>query len=394
MNLDHLIFQSKSERDKWSNQIDYYSQLSNLDEPIRIEIVRALNHLRSELGNGFLKSSNYRNPIYYHISNKSLTSIKWIIWLFQSLQSIKVNSTNYKVLIEKLKSSKTALNEGVPFINISNWLHDLNTIFEYEPVVKSTQNPDIKITLKIENVEIFIEVASLQTKENWNALPILVDYILEMVNSHGISYSGIIQRNLNMDEIKEAKAFVSKSIQICLENNEFTELTPEISNGYLHLAFSTLITNEKFNKWIVDKNYKINSIGAPFNTTQDLIDSIENRLEKKMRQIPLGFLGMVALYISPYYWYSLKLTEIINCINQKLNNHFNSNQIIGILLWSDQFEIVKESSCNKILNAHYFEHNLWQAYSRKLVYVENLKYESDKKISNYILSKIINNINK
>lgn len=99
MNLDHKIFNSRKERNRWYNQMDYYLNKPDLDENVKVEVIEALLHLKSEFKKEFLKSSHLHHPLHSKIANKALHSIKWIIWLSQSLKAIKTRSINYQTLI-------------------------------------------------------------------------------------------------------------------------------------------------------------------------------------------------------------------------------------------------------------------------------------------------------
>lgn len=370
-NLNHIIFTSEKARRNWDNQIDYYKTSNSYSKDLRKEAVSAIEYLKEKLGNGFLENCDRWHPIYWKISNKAEHSVKWLIWIASSLKLIEKKAINSIKPIEKLATNQYGKTEGIPFVNLGEWLLQSATIKLEYLKEKSCSTPDIQISCSKTYLTIPIEVTSFYENFEWNNLP-AVSQAISYANKRGLNYSGKLKEKFKIEEYKGLEKEIFESVDKCYDKNGFVSL----SNRFVHLGFSPIDKNIIFNLWTFIHNYSKHKLkGLPIDGSRDLNKAISNRLKSKIKKFKSDKKGVVAINVSYMYFFNLDIERIVEYIKQRPELQKINDLYYGIVIWSDETWAIKENKNIRSNNWNFYQYRLHEGFDRKVIFIWNDRIE-------------------
>lgn len=374
------VFKSANDHYRWEKQKDYALIADGLNENIRKKYYEALVILEKILGRSFLKSSHQNNPMRQMVIEKTEFRIFELIEFADTLKVLETSDINFSELQKKLLMRDKSRQEGIPFVEIAQ--NYINENFKVSFPVENNidKSPDIRVINPDNNETIYIEVSSLNENE---------ERILIRENHYFF--------HENFHYLPPQNSFIGKQ-KIIIKESEYIEISEIIAkakervNLYGEIVY---YSDKRFYFLIAPKNYKnelikiskkdfldidnIEGLPIDFNLTNQII----SKIKKEADQIPIHFNGLLYFPVSPLYF----MTTDINQIIERLENYItNFKSIIGIVIFSKIIDNNKEIQVN--MGKHIYRRKIIKNLSCESLYINNKNAEIS--ISNETLSKIYN----
>jgi hypothetical protein len=334
------VFKEKGDHDKWHKQIEYIEKSDDWSDEEKVEIKDAIIFLSSILSRGFLKNTHYYHPIKHAINNKARHSIKWIVWISQTLKKFKENHKNFEELLDKVKRLDRAKHEGIPFLELADELAKQGFLIDFEPEIPNfNKNPDIKIKNRTNEEELYLEVTYLRDNSKNKTISSNYMALQHYTMGKGVFITGKIFSIISKNEMIEVKQLIDAKIKECVETKKIITIDATEANNLLSIAMGT--NYELLKSWIKSYNkskgderyYEINNIASMnIDLDKDINRIISKKIKNKAKQIPQNKLGMIYLSLNPIFFIGADLAELIIRVKEKLLVLPN---IAFIVLWAD-----------------------------------------------------------
>jgi len=358
------IFHTERDHYKWSKQKEYTCSQENIDEATRKKAVLALEFLEQEFGKHFLKTHSINHPVRQKISNTASWQIEELIEFTDTLQQLKLSDSNYAKLLKKLMGMKSAVEEGIPFVEVAKMCHKqgLDIFFIAEEKIGSVKTPDIKVINKENGETFYIEISTLNDSDdrkninkNYNFFYKEFNYGKPVLPFFGCQKTTIgVAKEEEEKEYAEISKIITDARRRVIENGQIIY--------YSDKRFCFLFApddSENFNEICIQNGinaFNIESLAVDFDDTS----RINNKIGKS-KQIPSGINGLLYVYVSPLFFQTADLVASIERIEANMAKYTN---LLGIVL------------CSKIVDqreqvAHQMGHHL---FARRTI--RNLSCES------------------
>lgn len=358
------IFNTERDHYKWNKQKEYTCSQENIDEAARQEAVLALEFLEQEFGKHFLKTHSINHPVRQKISNTAPWQREELIKFTDTLRQLKLSDSNYAKLLNKLLGMKSAVEEGIPFVEVAQMCHKqgLDIFFVEEEKTNLAKTPDIKVINK-ENGEIFyIEISTLNNSDDRNKVSRDYNFFYQEFN-----YGKPILPFFGWQKIKLGEEKKEEELQYAEIREIISDVRKRANENsqiiyYSDKRFCFLFApddSENFNE-ICKKNginaFNMESLTVSFDETS----RINNKIGKA-KQIPKDNNGLLYIFVSPVFFFASDLSVSIKRIEANIARYSN---LLGIVL------------CSKIVDqreelVHPMENHL---FTRRTI--QNLSFES------------------
>jgi hypothetical protein len=383
MNRNYFkIFKNAEDHYKWEKQKDYALIADGLDESIRKKYYEALVILEKILGRSFLKSSHRNNPMRQMIIEKTEFRIFELIEFAETLKVLETSDINFSELQKKLLMRDKSRQEGIPFVEIAQNYIDEKFKVSFPVENNLDKSPDIRVINPDNNETIYIEVSSLN--ENEERILIRENHYFFHKNFHYLppqnSFIGKQKKIIKESEYSEISEIIAKAKE---RVNQYGQIV-----YYSDKRFYFLIAPEKYKNELIEISKKdfldidnIEGLSIDFNLTNQII----SKIKKEANQIPANFNGLLYFPVSPLYF----MTTDINQIIERLENYItNFKSIIGIVIFSKIVDNNKETQIN--IEKHIYRRKIIKNLSCESLYINNKNAEIS--ISNETLNKIFNTL--
>ena len=308
------VFKSANDHYRWDKQKEYALVADGFNKNDRKKYYDALVILEKILGRSFLKSSHRNNPLRQMVIEKTEFRIFELIEFAETLKVLETSDINFSELQKKLLLRDKSRQEGIPFVEIAQNYINENFIVSFPVENNIDKSPDIRVINPNNNETVYIEVSSLNENE---------ERILIRENHYFF--------HENFHYLPPQNSFIGKQ-KIIVKKSEYTEISKIIAKAkervhlygqivyYSDKRFNFLIAPMKYRNELIEisKKYFLdidNIEGLPihFNLTNQII----SKIKKETYQIPLHFNGLLYFPVSPLYF----MTTDINQIIERLENY-------------------------------------------------------------------------
>lgn len=381
--LDEKIFKREDGYYRWDYQIEYYLNKIE-DKSLKGRIISAIQNLSNEFGRSFLKNCHIHHPINFAVANKAEHSVKWLIWLSESLIKTKIKSRNFNVLSKKIIRRKSAVEEGILFLTVANWFATNDNLIEFEPKTNLTSKADIKIKISEIETDLYVEISNIKEDKFHKTHNAILSHISNQISNKGLNFAGNILREVNSDELQMALVQITRCITKCYHEDAFVKLDSIDTIGVLQFGFAPYAIKNDFDLWS-KKNKLIHSqiTGPPLNTNLSLAKSLDRKLKKEANQIQYNEAGLIILNIGVLHFLYLDWERIAEYM-EAIMKSWKFQNIIGVVLLKDAAWSVTKKKISKFQNSVYIEAPLWGIQSRKMLFSSNPNCNIDKQKRMYI----------
>lgn len=361
------VFKSADDHYKWNKQKEYALIADDITKNDRKKYFDALVILEKILGRSFLKSSHRNNPLRQMIIEKTEFRIFELIEFAETLKVLETSDINFSELQKKLLMRDKSRQEGIPFVEIAQNYINENFIVSFPVENNIDKSPDIRIINPNNNETVYIEVSSLNENE---------ERILIRQNHYFF--------HENFHYLPPQNSFIGKQKTI-IKRSEYTEISEIIAKAkervhlygqivyYSDKRFYFLIAPIKYKNELIEISKKyfldidnIEGLTIHFNLTNQII----SKIKKEAYQIPLNFNGLLYFPVSPLYF----MTTDINQIIERLENYIiNFKSIIGIVIFSKIVDNNKETLIN--IGEHFYRRRIIKNLSYESLYIHNKNAE-------------------
>lgn len=323
------IFNSERDHYKWNKQKEYTCSQENIDEATRKKAVLALEFLEKEFGKHFLKTHSINHPVRQKISNTAPWQIEELIEFTDTLQRLKISDSNYAKLLNKLLGMKSAVEEGIPFVEVAQMCHKqgLDIFFVEEEKTNLAKTPDIKVIDKENGETFYIEISTLNSSDDRKKISRDYNFFYQEFNyaKPVLPFFGWQKIKIGEEkEYAEINKIISDARQRTSENGQIIY--------YSDRRFCFLFAPdglENFNEICIQNGinaFNIESLNVDFDDTS----RINNKIGKA-KQIPHGKNGLLYVYVSPLFFHVADLAVSIKRIEANMAKYAN---LLGIVLRS------------------------------------------------------------
>jgi hypothetical protein len=283
------IFAKLDDYMNWDLLIAHCETIEGLTEVEREKAKRAFRFLKEELGNDFLKDAfAVGHPVIFSIGNLAPWTRKWITWFADSIKEMK-DKENYQSLLKRLKD-KERFSEAVQILETAYKFLNAGFSISFDPKMEISGRekiPDLKLTDKDTQEEIFVEVSSLgeskieqETSETeskifeplWRIVPFFY-------------YCGRIHKALSKRHLEKIVREIEKVIEKVQKEKTFQEFVRE---DVIELGIAPENDNDILEKWASERGLKVGELlGPPYNV--DEINRTKQKIEKEQKQLPQGY---------------------------------------------------------------------------------------------------------
>lgn len=323
------IFNTERDHYKWSKQKEYTCSQENIDEATRKKVIVALDFLEQEFGKHFLKTHSINHPVRQKISNIAPWQIEELIEFTDTLQQLKLSDSNYAKLLNKLLGMKSAVEEGIPFVEVAQMCHKqgLDIFFVEEEKTNLAKTPDIKVIDKENGETFYIEISTLNSSDDRKKINRDYNFFYQEFNyaKPVLPFFGWQKIKIGEEkEYAEINKIISDARQRTSENGQIIY--------YSDRRFCFLFApdgSENFNEICIQNGinaFNIESLNVDFDDTS----RINNKIGKA-KQIPDGNNGLLYVYVSPLFFHVADLAVSIKRIEANMAKYSN---LLGIVLCS------------------------------------------------------------
>lgn len=347
----------------WEFQKRYLSQIDGIDNQIRCDLINALDILKTEFGNSFLKRCSYNHPIKQKVTNWAKWQILEVIQFANVLQFLKSSESNYEILIPKLLSERNSKIEGVPFVEIVHtYIKEHFSVWFLEEE-ETSRTPDIKIK-NPENGDVFyLEVTTLDySKERRGQRK---DYDFFHREFHHVSpqssFCGRQILPLLEEDLTEIKMIIADAKNKVKHNQQIVLY----SDKRFNFIIAPTTYDDEFEKICAYENIRINDIdGLPLKF--NFVNQIRHKIESKLTQLPPNSTGMIYINVSPIFF---MVTDLLNAIPRIEASMSASKEITGIVIYSKIVDTRKDTLIN--FGEHIFARRILENYCYESLFVFN-----------------------
>ena len=328
------IFQSERDHYKWGKQKEYIMLVENIDEVTRAKAIATLDFMEQEFGAHFLKTPSRNHPVLQKISNKARWQIEELIRFADTLQRLKISDSNYSKLLNKLLGMKSAVEEGIPFVEVAQMCHKqgFDIFFVDEEKRGAVKTPDIKVIDRENGETFYIEISTLNNSDDRNKIKRDYNFFYKEFNYRKpiLPFFGWQKIKLG-EEKKEEELQYAEIREIISDARKRTNENSQIIY-YSDKRFCFLFApddSENFNE-ICKKNgidaFNMESLTVSFDETS----RINNKIGKA-KQIPKDSNGLLYIFVSPLFFHAADLAVSIKRIEANIARYAN---LLGIVLCS------------------------------------------------------------
>ncbi|NJO24904.1 MAG: hypothetical protein HC867_02605 [Bacteroidia bacterium] len=183
--------------------------------------------------------------------------------------------------------------------------------------IKTSKTPDIEIINPVTNEKIFIEVSKLGEGDNREMIQENYEQFLVALEPSGVylPYSFAQLRYLDVVEMEQSLSVIRDSRKKAMKEETIVYYQDE----KIRLAVAHISRYDELIEWIEKNDYRKGALSAPLNF-DDTYRICNNKMDKKAKQIPLSFSGLVYIPVNSIYFKVFDIEEAIRLFSEKMKN--------------------------------------------------------------------------
>ncbi len=355
----------------WAEVNERISTAPNVDDAKRLEWRKAVDFLRTELGQGFFHNCGKDHPVYLKLTNCPHL-LDELVDFTNTLQDLKNCDSNYDYLLGKIKPREKCINEGACFTELASTYLKEGFEVRFPENTSEGKSPDIEIVDPLTGDRFFIEVSKVndsakrkQTHDEFSAISnTFLGYGFDLL------YSYKQLKHLCDDEIKEILERIKR-----MKDDAVTNKSLEVfRNDKIDLAVAHPDRNAYLVKWCEEngRSHGASGLEVDFNDTPRIIH--HKKIYKKVKQIPAGETGILYMPIQYLYFFCMNSAETTIQIIKEISQYPN---LLGVVLYANLGQQMKEefievANCVRSIK-------MINGIARHVLFVFNLDYNGNLK---------------
>lgn len=355
------IFDKPGSHRYWENYIEYAPFYTDVPPSVILRWVAALEYLRSQLGDGFLRSMKNPHPFVNLITTLSPWHIARTIRYANILRDLQHNDPGYLAFLKKLRSPVESKNEIMDFLHVAEILSTSGLITRYPEPMPDQKNPDLQIIDPDTGQSISAEISRLD------------DSGARAVQNHSYKELDSVLRTHLRNPLHSARqlgipppAYYDTLPSILYRLQDQVEAWHghvQYKDDYIEIDVFPLIPLASFYNWLDENNRRKGFNGMPlsFDDTNRISD---RKIKTEAGHFPPAEMGLIIFPCTPFHFMHQRSGEVIQTFKRRLSRYPN---IIGIYLFAE----IMDADGGLIADKGYFRSQVDSAITRYSLYVEN-----------------------
>lgn len=357
----YTIFDKPGSHLYWENYIDYAPFFAGIGPKVAKDWVEALEYLRSQLGDGFLREMKNSHPFANLITTLTPWHITRTIHYADILRDLQQNDPGYSAFLKKLRSPVGAKNEMMDFLYAARILNTTGLITRFPKAIPDRKNPDLQIIDPNTGQSVSAEISRMDDSGERT-----------LQNQSYKSLASILRRHLR-NPLHSARqlsvpipAYYDTLPTVLYRLQDQVEAWgghAQYKDDYLEIDLFPLDNFAVFNSWLDENDRRKGFNGMPLN-----FDDTKRVSDRKIKTEAGHFIpvktGLIIFPCSPFHFMHQKSTEIIQAFKHRLSRYPN---IIGIYTYAE----IMESDASLIADKGYLRKQVDNGITQYSLYVEN-----------------------
>jgi hypothetical protein len=356
------VFDRPGSHWNWENLIQYARQRTGLHPGQAHYWADALEFIRSQLGDGFLRAMKVSHPLSNLIINFSPWHIERTIQYADILRDLRQHDPGYPAFLKKLSSPVDAKNEMMDFLRIAEILRAPGLLVRFPKPKPNQKNPDLQIVDPDSDQVVFGEVSRLDDsgaraaqKESYDELaPIIHGYLRNPLYSAR-------QTAVPPAGYSDTLPLVLHRLQQEAENQRGHA---HHKDDFLEIDVFPLDDQAMLDSWLddhKDRRKGFNGISLNFNDTHRISD---RKIKTEADHFSPSQLGLIVIPVTIFNFMHQGALECTRVIKYRLATYPN---IVGVYLYTE----IIESHVSLITDKGYARKQLNGPMTKYSLYVEN-----------------------
>ncbi|MDR3666091.1 MAG: hypothetical protein P4L35_04520 [Ignavibacteriaceae bacterium] len=322
----------------WDAIADQSDEILGLSEIERIRIKEALNFLKIEFGEDFLKEnySPIRHPFFKFITNYVRTTRLWFVDIAERILLVK-NFPQYEGLLERLKNPQK-YSEAMSVLESAYKFCKAGFEIEFDPCVKignGNKVPDIKIIDSFTQETLYCEVSFLNYSENQIKAQETEDELFNATRGYGfLETAGRVYKPLSLNHRNELISKIKELSKSVAEKQGFGTL---IIDHVITLGLSTPDKKEKLQKWANKHGCNVGEFDGPPSESND-VQRMKFKIKKEQEQLPLDHPNLIVIYAPDFYFQFNDLNKTIHILEEYV---YDFEHVRAVIICGSYFGEIK-----------------------------------------------------
>ena len=264
-----------------------------------------------------------------------------------TLKQLKGFDYNYSILLDKMRSTNSCRDEGIPFIDISEAFLRNGFEIKFLPIEPGKKSPDFKIVNPKNKESTFIELTVINESDLRKQADDCYDILLWKLTFDRINipHSGKLLKLIPKDQIIQTLNEIDEAKTKTLTDREKFVL---LQNDKLDLIFAHPDKINELKNWC-DANQRrlwFDGLTLDYNETKRIMKN--ERIKFKAKQLPENEPGLIFFIVNPLYFWQIDIDETIKQFASDMKKFSN---LLGIVMYS---YLLDPTEPKQLRSANYF----------------------------------------
>ncbi|NML19268.1 hypothetical protein HHL16_00215 [Pseudoflavitalea sp. G-6-1-2] len=351
---------------------DILKRNRHVNTSIKANWEASIEFLRQELGTSFFNNCGSEHPINLKLTT-NIHLDEDLIDFVNNLKYLKNKDLkSYNILLQKIKPRLKCQAEGIPFTDVLRTFSRGGFDVKFLEPLSNEKSPDVCLNDPETGNYIYVEVSQLTMSSKQSDIQSQHRRIANAFMFEGLCLPCSFKQLQYLDEsgVKRIIQQIRAIKETAIVNEQFISY----EDDFIVMATSHPSKAEDLEMWCESKDIQINSmLGLPqnFNDTYRLVDN--NKIAKKIKQLPVGQPGVIYLSVSFLYFFMMDIKETIFAIMDTLEKFPNC---MGVILFMESCGSLSGQKNISIQNTK-FVINKHLGLDRHFLYVHNLNFSGE-----------------
>ena len=331
------IFTPHSNYNFWEKHIEFAKLAPEIQDSLKIELIESLEFLKKELSPSFLRGSDDLHPLRPYITDKSKWRIQYLIHFANTLKRLKGFDCNYSILLDKIRSTNSCRDEGIPFVDIAEAFLRNSFEIKFLPIESGMKSSDFKIANPKTKESVFIELTVVNESDLKKQADDCYDILLWKLTFDRINipHSGKLLKLISQEQIIQTLNEIDEAKTKALTDRENFVF---LQNDKLDLIFAHPDKINELKNWcdVNQRRMWFDGLTLDFNETKRIMKN--EKIKIKAEQLPKNKPGLLFFIVNPLYFWQIDIDETIEQFNSDMEKFPN---LLGIVMYSYELNPTK-----------------------------------------------------
>jgi hypothetical protein len=341
MQIFHTIFNRPESHLYWENYIEYGRINTEIPQALASRWADALDFLRTQLDDGFLRAMNHSHPFANLITTLSPWHIARTIRYADILRNLQRHDPGYPAFLKKLRSPVDAKNEMMDFLRVAEIFHGAGLTTRFPEPFPDQKNPDFHILDSDNGQMVLGEISRVDNSgarfEQTHSYKQLAPLIRRCLRNPVYS-----ARQLSVPPAGYANA-LPPILDRLQDQAEAWQEHAKFEDDYVEIDVFPLDEFDAFNNWLQENNRRKGFNGMPLNFN-DIGRISDKKIKTEAEHFAPSQPALIILPVTLFHFMHQDAGEAIRVFKRRLMEYPN---IIGIYLYAEIIESEASFSSDK-----------------------------------------------